>query len=159
MDYVEKQLRLLEMYKSDYENKHKHKHLWDVFFKSIYAIVFILGVCLFEFKGFADLTGKKILFCLFEAVTTTFSCVILTREYYVVRVMNRNFTHLCMMMGLDRLPKVSDDEKNWVERMEFKTGKWMCLTVFIVGMISIAVIVIMPEMIVDGCRNGVNNNG
>ena len=43
--------------------------------------------------------------------------------------------------------------------MEFKTGKWMCLTVFIVGMISIAVIVIMPEMIVDGCRNGVNNNG
>ncbi len=156
MDYVEKQLRLLEMYKSDYENK--HKHLWDIFFKSIYAIVFILGVCIFEFKGFTDLTVKKYLFCLFEAVTTAFSCVILVREYYVVRVMNRNFTHLCMTMGLDRIPKVSDDEKNWIERMDFKTGKWMCLTVLMVGIISIVMIIVIPDIMVECNTNTVSSN-
>ena len=129
----EYQLKLVELYKSDYDNK--HAHLWEIFFKFLYAIALVLGIYTFELDKFLCGTDAKIkmyLLIFVEIVITTLAWIVLAREYYVVKVMNIHFTERLSEIGLERLPE-GKVERNFVEKWSIKTGTWMCWSLLLIG--------------------------
>lgn len=80
-------LKLLELYGNDYNLK--HEHLWKVYFKFIYAMVFVLGIFILHSNELIiNIQKHPVIECIFfsgaEFVITIVSTCIVNREYYIV---------------------------------------------------------------------------
>ena len=132
-------LKYAELYLNDF--KDKHAHLWNIYFKFIYAMVCILGIHVLE-RNKLDImyeNPQKIILGIIEIAITFFSVIIINREYYVVRAMEKQYSDLLEELGRTRLPKINMPQ-NIITRSKVKTGFYICFSTFVIGIASSIII-------------------
>ncbi len=137
---------LLILYTEQYENF--HRHFWSIYYKFVYAIIFVLSIYLFKWNEFPYNANKwnsffVFIFCIIEIFISTTSTVILSREYTNLKRKEeiRNFYADKM-----KVPLVcnKDNKKNYpckIIAKEITIGNILRFSLLAFGILAIVIII------------------